>query len=1291
MNFVKFSVGDTNVFPMANSTAGGQLLSEFNIRSRESIGTPQAVKYMIGPSYTHCQEDFTVSFEIDSTGTVLSKQHIQISEGRAIVNGHFVESLAPAIIDLVAANAQIQAENRGLSPDNKKSLLKGELAIGLRVMYSTEMTTSGSLLTEDEDGMYMGVQIVILPKDEFFTPEDKPEDPNAVTAHLLLGTFKFVNNVISNIKQNPEKVQMISADRIGDVDKFLSSVYVTKTGLNPRHHYVYTTKGPESAQGLDTWCEADESLMVWDAHPVSSPGALHSEEAHFEYDSTTDKTNLVMPHKQIDGPELSTTDGTQEYFLDKVISLPTANYARNTGGVVDRSYTDNVKQVVNKLQKLYMLPNGRMRLYLDTLDSRSDLPDLNKEAITWQPGDYVVVGRDSTSLDEINADTPPSTIYMVLPGKVTGLTFVETRSKKLESLSGDTSWNSMIISILSSIDWRTTIRNAIQNTPAGNIFSVDWNTVVREKILGLPFLNNTNWAEVITNAVDKYRDVDNVQWETVITEAWSKAYQDYTTVRAQQLQDATAKLTAAKEAYETASINYNDAVVRQTAYNDLGKAYDDARIDIRALEKLRQFSESSDWEDLRGRSSWSSILVPEVTLGKVTLHDGTAVTGLLVFPMADNPTPKTDNWYTLSTEQKTENLLLKASNKQPVSESSYQTVHERYVGYEAAAKNAFIPAKKAYQEGMKVFEALGAKNLAKSKLDAAQQEYNAALEGQEVAEELFNEGRYFPTADLAEAIAASIDLEGINWTEFLIDALAEGISDTSEIEWSNLIADNIEASSDAAQIPWDTIIPQALLEHIKNNHIEYDYMDQQLPESLKNKGGIEISRATSDRLIENVNTAKSVLGITDDQGYLIDDRPAGRVGVDYFRIIYTDESTNTVYHSFFTPSETSQKTYIDPPILLTGGVPYAQEDVVGGFLNVPESQLGAGYVYRNENGYLQLLDYDLLASGVLAYQLGEDFNCPAGLSSGEIQSNLDEYVNNRVAFPNANQLASSLTPYVIHVYVNLSREDIGYEISLNNIDSRFNTVVYLHVSGESSTSCILNIIKCQKLRLDLNVIGGITVNLVDTELYYDADILDKIEHISGLKLWYDRFTADEPNLLVQGMSVEYVGTPSRVSNEEYWTVDSPNDNHYSYALKGITFDHTGHIVGAKMYVTDDITGNIEDGSYISTFEFKFPQSLGLPYPSTKISKSIKVTGAFVTAYPGPRETGYIVKDTKFTALSYGVQNITSLSGVISFKTDVSHVERVFGIGAYGEGLDLLPNIDSWTTGSYHVFEGGTID
>ena len=1300
MNFVKFSVSDTNVFPMANSAAGGQLLSEFNIRSRESVGTPQMIKYMVGPSYTHSQEDFTISYETDSTGTILSRQHIQVAPGRALINGHFIESLAPAVIDLVAANAQIRSENRGLPSNNKKSLLEGELAIGLRMMYSTEMTTSGSLLVEDEDGMYMGIQIVILPKDEFFTPLDKPEDPNQFTAHLLLGTFKFVNNVISNIEQNTAKVQMLSADRIGDVGGVFSETYVTKTGLNPRHHYVFTTK--HDSDNRDTWCEADDSLMEWDPHPIVGPNVDHTEQtgARFEYNNITKKTNLVLPHKQIDGP-MTDTQGQPEYYGDKVLSLPIANYATGTGGVIDKTYTDNVKQVVEKLQRLYMLPNGNMRLYMDTLDDRSELPDLNKQP-NWYPGDYILVGQDNTVTDELNAATPPATIYMIIPGKVKSVEWVAVNSKKPEITSEDSEWKAMISSILGSIDWRRTIREELSKSDNINVHTADWNNVINNKIREVTFLGNTHWDEVIHNAIEAYKYQKEQgafdSWQSVIAEGWEKAYTQYIESRntaleqAEQRKETALAIKREKEAALVAAQQVLDgANTRSAAYETAKTNYNNAAKDLAALKRQWDVFTKSEF-DYRVNGNTYEVTIPATGV-KFSYKDadGTIVKNNIL-------TEDGGTWYSLNHENKTTfEKLTQLDGLHPLSESNATSQIGTYEQLVQQANAELQDAREIMNSGISVSDAEAAVATATevsqhftTAWQNAVYEYNNCKEAVDLANEIFNEGRYFPAADLAQSIQNSIDIQGIDWTEFIVSALAKGISDTSEIEWDEIISNeyNNQADGNIADMPWDTIIPNAVVNYIKHNNIVDNYLNDYIPPSLL--GGIELGRVDSDKLdYQSYDEVLELLGLTQD-GQLVEDRPRGRIGVDYYRVIYTNED-GEVFHTFYAVSEAENKEYINPPMRITADVPYAQEDVVGGFLNVPETQIGSGYVYRNEYGYLQLLDYDLLASGVLAYQLGEDFNCPAGLASSEIQANLDEYVNTRVAFPNANQLANSSTPYIIHIYINLSREDTGYEISLNNIDSRFGTAVYVHVSGEADSSCILNVIKCQKLRLDINVLGGLTVNLTDTELYYDPGTLDKIEFISGLKLWYDRFTSDDPDILVQNNSVEFTGTPTKISNEEYWRVDSPNDNHYSYGLKGITLDSKGKIVGAKLLVTDDITGNVDDGSFISTFEFKFPQSIGLSYPATKLSKSIKITGEFVTAYP--LQNQYLLKDNKFTARTYSKDEASTLSGLISFKTDISHVARVYGITGEEDSTQniLLPHLDTWETGEFHIFEGGTVD
>ena len=153
MNFKRFSVGTTNIFPVANSTAGGQLLTEYNLGSRESVSTNPDVKYMIGPSYVHSMDDYYVRIQQDDSNVKISSSTLEILPGRAVVNGHFIESLAPILIDLAAANASRQSG---------EPALKGELSVGLKVMYSTTETMAGSMLVENDENVYEGIQVFVI-------------------------------------------------------------------------------------------------------------------------------------------------------------------------------------------------------------------------------------------------------------------------------------------------------------------------------------------------------------------------------------------------------------------------------------------------------------------------------------------------------------------------------------------------------------------------------------------------------------------------------------------------------------------------------------------------------------------------------------------------------------------------------------------------------------------------------------------------------------------------------------------------------------------------------------------------------------------------------------------------------------------------------------------------------------------------------------------------------------------------------------------------------------------------
>jgi hypothetical protein len=393
--------------------------------------------------------------------------------------------------------------------------------------------------------------------------------------------------------------------------------------------------------------------------------------------------------------------------------------------------------------------------------------------------------------------------------------------------------------------------------------------------------------------------------------------------------------------------------------------------------------------------------------------------------------------------------------------------------------------------------------------------------------------------------------------------------------------------------------------------------------------------------------------------------------------------------------------FSENPIFITATIPFAQDSVVGGFLNVPADSIGGGYVYRDEYGHLRLADYQILASGVLAYQLGQDYKISGTMS--EIQNVLDQYVNERVAFPNSTQMknyqkynlenGTNESPNNIHLHIELpevTADDGQLSVEIRNIDSRFSTPVYIHLTGKGSAYTIVNIVNCEKVRILIDD-GEPVVQLYNSCLYYDSAIMDSLTTITGLTLWYEKLSSSDPDIQVNGMTVELVGSPTYNSNDEdYWNVSTPNDNHYKYALRGITFSPDGCVMGLSLYVTDDITGNNREGSYIFASNFSLPQGSSLQYPVTKLTKPLKVTGTFVTAYPisNYQPIGYTTKETTFTAYTdpyTGNSANNYVTGTISFFTKIANVYNVNG------DIPATQVIDGWATGQYHVFYGGAVE
>lgn len=939
MNLARFTVAQTNIFPIVNSKAGGQYVTEFNLRSRESVATDPNVDYFIGPSYTHSELDFKLSIASGTTST------IELAPGQCLLNGHYVQSLSPVTVDMLEVNKDFQL--KGEAP------LKGKLCIGLKAIYSTDITMAGSLLVEDDQGYYQGIQIVILPKSEFITPSMSPTNEGKVTAHLKIGEFTFNNGRITNVVDNyPEKCHIFDASRVSNITDIVGSQFITKNGLQSNRIYTFAGKPQtdDSESWEDYWCDSTDSLMIWDSEaiPVAGQSGINAaqieiwktyKEATFKYNPNTDTVSLIVPHKQVS--KFTNTNGDELYYPPKFYQLPVADYNSGSGGVVNKEYTFQIKKIRELINEFYQFQDGDQRKFIPVLNNVDELPEINQN---WRPGDYIIVGTDNTVGATTNTIKAPSTMYVVLPGLVTSI-------KYIDSTSGTVPTNFMGVEISRKI-----IDGAVEKLPAN-----------------------------ITTDAELYSDMFGVP----------------------------------------------SAI-------------------------------------FRGRKQISNV--------------------------------------------------------------SYE--------------DYFV------------------------------------LEYQEV------------------------DTNG------------------------------------------------------------------------------------KPRFDDNGN-----------------------------RVV-------TLYYYAVTAND--GMAYSDP-VLLTGEVPLATESQIGGFYNCAETDTGAGYVIRDGNGHLRLLDYAYLTSGLLVYQLGEDWNIGSGLSIEEIQAQLDEYINERIAFANENKQNAvndelknqSPDPYKSDIYtINLniklpatnpsSNTITRQELFIHDIDSRFGTAVNIVISGDSVGDVKLNVINCQKIRVvnntlpgkdqNDNLYPGLSINIQNCGLYYDSDIIGTSD-IQDFSIWYKQYADTDPDLIIDGMNVIDNSGKIQSLSLDYWTAATDNDQHYYTALKSVRYDSaTGNISGFGIYVRNNETSNLEEGKAIYASQYRVPQGtgLGLSYPESRLINPVKIDGSFITSYPSNTtnssgtSTRLHINDLKFTLLSQTCNPSTELGydpGTISFLVDRYFVDNyILPNDASG---DPTYEIDGWSTNSYHQFEGGT--
>ncbi len=467
MHFITFPVASTNIFPLSNSTKGGQLVTEYNLKSREMVATNPRIKYAVGPSFIHSSDDFkvkcledtdvpdydsSVTYHIgdycrysgstyicvaETTGefdseawetTVISTSILQIDPGRAVINGHFVEALAPMLIDMKQANIDLR--------QNAQEELYGNLSIGIKSYFSTESTMAGAMLVENTDNMYVGVQIIIAKTSEFRTPNDEEclNNRDMVTADIKLADFTYLNGSVSpsSIVLNPMATRYIPSERIYDFDSLLDDKYVSSEGTV--NQYFYTFSGASK-----DWCNATGSMMIWDSTPDQNRILVNESAgeqfvtvgtAQFLTDSHGD-VYLVVPHKQLDADVI--IDNKRLYYKDIPIKLPTADYTSGASGIVTKDYTQHIKDIESVITTYKQFTGGKQIGFFDTLYMDSDgvlSQEFPKDLSNQTVGDYILVREDYT-VPYVEGGAANSTMYVVLPGPIMSLLYGHSKGSGL--------------------------------------------------------------------------------------------------------------------------------------------------------------------------------------------------------------------------------------------------------------------------------------------------------------------------------------------------------------------------------------------------------------------------------------------------------------------------------------------------------------------------------------------------------------------------------------------------------------------------------------------------------------------------------------------------------------------------------------------------------------------------------------------------------------------------------------------------------------------------------------------
>lgn len=1164
MDFVKFSSATCKVFPIANSKTGGQFLTEENLRSRESVGTDPSINYISYPSYTHNSSDFQIS--------IGNNNHtIVIAPGQCVLNGHYFRSEAPIEIDLLVANGSV---------DNTADTLKGSLKIGLRAYYSTDATISGSLVPEDTNYMLEGIRVVILPANQFVTPIDTPDDEDAITAHLLLGSFKYSDR-ITNVSQNANKIYSIPASRISDLGTAMDGRYLTANAVYPSG--IFTLEGRGSKDGTismePTWTNSTDSLMVWDTNTEITFDRPELQSAQFDTESRGAQTFTVlqMPHKQIEGYFIETGSGSgatyrRAYFLPKQIALPLADFDRGTAGTVDRNYTQKVKDVLSEIDKLKMLPAGKQRAFIEEIASYNDrfttLPAINN---SWNAGDYVLVRNDMSLPFATDGDMTTSTMYVVLGPQVSNVVYA-----------------------------------------------------------------------------------DEVYQTGTIT--------DYTNELNSKI--STLGLTGA---------DINSAGMSES--ESLGVA---------ATEFAKMYYESSI-NELVGRKSGSKYSV---------YKSGTtfAFNSVAAFPVS---------------------MIVGAQSGNK--DAQYRIVRLGTTGV-GSISNAATPLEVIAGESYTLsHDASGTMT--------TMAPVTATAEMAEANQLIFGTGTNKVVVSGGSTITFDFSARGISSRDVNVSMfVGSGITNYSEIYL---------VSQDTANY-YDVYIYSGSANLGTNGYVKKCtgiYCEGLTASNVNNK----ITPVIDTYITDVYNAA---LKLTNTDGSYIY-RISNTAATDYMTFTYelrsnTSGQSKLLTEIFTIPNDgtVGGKGYSEP-IILTGPNFLATVDTIGGFYNIDNTSVDYtdnGYIYLDSEGHLRLLDYELLRSAELAYILNTDKSIGTGLTYEEIQSQLDNEVNNRVAFPMEYTENTELHQYVINLTLTLPKSETAQTITIDNIDERYGTAVILTIKGDADENTTIDIINCTKLRVNPNISGNPNINISNCSVYYDASVFD-IANFENITLWYERYSDADPNLVVNGMTVTDLDVASFIlgqdtsstaylNQEDRETVQYTltfGDYNFTYGLRSLTLSNQGEVVGAGIYVknqsstqsTISVSSDSENSSMIYLAKFRLPQSVNLQYPINKITANIRVDGSFISGYETTDNNKYILATNSFAAMvnKYNPTELTTFEeyggilyaiGTISYRidsdiyttADVSVASDIILSAGISGAMDAV--LQSFDNNAYHIFEGYSI-